>query len=266
MIVSWIIFAVIALAIALYCIFGKTIGHVPDFRKSFAAALLVVYTIIMLIFCSCGSSKSSTKQDIKTTENVQTNKQGTTSTDQQLKVTETTSTDQTTEETTTEYDTGLPVDSRTGKPPIKRETHKITTKGENKQKESKADTKEHKNIAEQTSNDKTADIQIDTSKQTSETTVPKQVGGMIWAFVALGVVAIVGFVVYRMRGLIRVRNKETPPKFANETQRLSPSVPPFKPSEAQQPSPGAPPKAPKEPINKTKKVTKKRIQKTDENR
>lgn len=60
--ISWIIFAVVAAGVLLYCIFGKSIGHVPDFRKFFSVAGLIIYTIIMLAFCSCATSKNTDTQ------------------------------------------------------------------------------------------------------------------------------------------------------------------------------------------------------------
>ena len=57
--IAWIIYAVLALAVVLYCIFGKTIGHVPDPRKPGLVAFLIMYTIIMLVCCSCATSKNT---------------------------------------------------------------------------------------------------------------------------------------------------------------------------------------------------------------
>lgn len=69
--IAWIIYTVIALVVVLYCLKAKTIGHVPDFRKPFSLALLGVYTIIMLVCCSCRSSNPVVQTDtqIEGTEN-----------------------------------------------------------------------------------------------------------------------------------------------------------------------------------------------------
>ncbi len=60
--ISWIIFAVVAAGVLLYCKFGKSIGHVPDFRKHFSVIGLIIYTIIMLVCCSCATSKNTDTQ------------------------------------------------------------------------------------------------------------------------------------------------------------------------------------------------------------
>ncbi len=60
--ISWVIFAVVAACVLLCCKFGKSIGHVPDFRKSFSVMGLIIYTIIMLVCCSCATSKNTDTQ------------------------------------------------------------------------------------------------------------------------------------------------------------------------------------------------------------
>lgn len=64
--IAWIIFAVVAVCVLLYCKFDKSIGHVPDFRKPFSIAILILYTIIMLICCSCRSPRYIPVETIKT--------------------------------------------------------------------------------------------------------------------------------------------------------------------------------------------------------
>ena len=64
--IAWVIYAVIALVVVLYCFFGKTNGHVPDFRKPFSVLALVVYTIIMLVCCSCHSIKYVPVETVRT--------------------------------------------------------------------------------------------------------------------------------------------------------------------------------------------------------
>ncbi|MEG0890118.1 MAG: hypothetical protein RSH25_16785 [Bacteroides sp.] len=64
--ISWIIFAVVASGVLLYCKFGKPIGHVPDFRKHFSVIGLTIYTIIMLVCCSCRSPQYIPVEKIKT--------------------------------------------------------------------------------------------------------------------------------------------------------------------------------------------------------
>lgn len=64
--ISWAIFAVVAACVLLYCKFGKSIGHVPDFRKHFSVIGLIIYTIIMLVCCSCRSPQYIPVEKIKT--------------------------------------------------------------------------------------------------------------------------------------------------------------------------------------------------------
>lgn len=56
--IKWIIYAVIAVVVLLYCKYGKSVGHIPDPRKPLAFFGLSIYTIVMLIvlvvtLCSC---------------------------------------------------------------------------------------------------------------------------------------------------------------------------------------------------------------------
>lgn len=60
--ISWIIFAIVAVCVLLYCKFGKSIGHIPDFRKPFSVIGLIIYAIIMFACCSCATSKNTDTQ------------------------------------------------------------------------------------------------------------------------------------------------------------------------------------------------------------
>lgn len=64
--IAWIIYAVIVLVVVLYCRFATSCGHVPDFRKPFSVLALVIYTIIMLVFCSCSSIKYVPVETVRT--------------------------------------------------------------------------------------------------------------------------------------------------------------------------------------------------------
>lgn len=197
--IGWIIFAIVAVCVLLYCKFGKSIGHVPDFRKPFSVAALIVYAIIMLVCCSCGSSRSNLKQETSIESGSNHQRKDTASLSQQTKKTETEDVTEEIEEVTTVYDTSKPIDPATGKSPVLSETTKSTKKGINKKKDESSNTTLNQSSAEQ-SNDSTKIKDVkEEAKQKQETTIPRQIGGMLWALVALLTLVFVGWLVYRWR-------------------------------------------------------------------
>ena len=197
--ISWIIFAVVAAGVLLYCKFGKSIGRVPDFRKHFSVIGLIIYTIIMLVCCSCGSSKSSSKQETSIESGSQTNRKDTTSLNEQNKKVETEDVTEETEEVTIVYDTSKPADPSTGKSPVLSETKKNTKKGTNKKKEESSNTTLNQSSAEQSNDSTKIKDARDETKQKQETTVPRQIGRMFWALAVLVAVIILGWLVYGWR-------------------------------------------------------------------
>ncbi len=195
--ISWIIFAVVAACVLLYCIFGKSIGHVPDFRKHFSVIGLIIYTIIMLVCCSCGSSKSSSKQETSIESGSQTNRKDTTSLNEQNKKVETEDVTEETEEVTTVYDTSKPADPSTGKSPILSETKKNTKKGTNKKKEESSNTTLNQSSMEHSNDSTKIKDAREEDKQKDETTIPRQIGGMFWALAALVAMVVLGWLVYK---------------------------------------------------------------------
>lgn len=197
--IAWIIYAVIALVVVLYCFLRKTIGHVPDFRKPSSVIGLIIYTIIMLVCCSCGSSKSSSKQETSIESGSQLNRKDTTSLNKQNKKVEAEDMTEEVEEVTTVYDTSKPADPSTGKHPVLSETKKSTKRETNKKKEEISNTTLNKSITELLNDSSKIKEAKEDEKQRQETTVPRQIGGMFWALAVLVVLVIVGWLVYKRR-------------------------------------------------------------------
>lgn len=163
----------------------------------------IFYLTFMLItatwLCSCGSHKTSLRQEtaIESVSNHQ--RKDTASFSEQVQKTEHEDVTETIEEVTTVYDTSQPVDSATGRPPVLSETKKTTKRESNKQsQEDKATNLNQSSVHQSDDTTKVADKNEET-KQKDETTVPRQIGGIVWALVALGVVGIVGFIIYKSK-------------------------------------------------------------------
>lgn len=195
--IAWIIYAVIALVVVLYCLKAKTIGHVPDFRKPFSVALLVVYTIIMLVCCSCGSSKSLSKKELSMESGSQSNRKDTSSLNQNINKLESEDVTEEVEEVTTVYDTSKPADPSTGKQPVLSETKRITKRETNKNKGEISNTTLNKSSAEQLNDCTKIKEAKEEDRQRQETTVPRQIGNMFWALAVLVVLFIVIWFLYR---------------------------------------------------------------------
>lgn len=192
--IAWIIYAVIVLVVVLYCFKAKTIGHVPDFRKPFSVALLVVYTIIMLVCCSCGSSKSLSKQELSIESGSQTNRKDTASLNENIKKVESEDITEEVEEVTTVYDTNKPADPLTGKRPILSETKKNTKRESNKKRKEISNITLNQSSTEQLNDSTKIKEAKEEQEQRQETTVPRQIGGIFWALAVLIGLVIVGYI------------------------------------------------------------------------
>lgn len=197
--ISWIIFAIVTVCVLLYCKFGRTIGYIPDFRKPFSVIGLVVYAIIMLLCCSCGSHKSNMKQETSIDTESAHQRKDTASFSEHVKKTEHEDVTETIEETTTVYDTSQPVDSGTGKHPVKSETKKTTKRDTNKGSQEDKNTSLNQSVS-LNGQDKTAiKATGEEDKRKDETTVPRQIGGIIWALVGLVIVVVAGWAIYKSK-------------------------------------------------------------------
>lgn len=160
---------------------------------------LIIFVASGIWFCSCGSHRSNMKQEtvLESVSNHQ--RKDTASFSEQVQKTEHEDVIETIEEFTTVYDTSQPPDSVTGRPPVLSETKKTTKRESNKQsQEDKVTNLNQSSIDQSGDSTKIADKKEEV-KQKEETTVPRQIGGIVWALVALGVVGIVWRVIYKSK-------------------------------------------------------------------
>lgn len=162
----------------------------------------LTYILIVLLasaICSCGSHKSNMKQETTVESGSNHQRKDTASFSEKVKKVEHEDVTETIEETTTVYDTGLPVDSATGKRPVLSETKKTTKRESTKQKqEDKSKTLNQSSVEQSRDSTKIADRKSE-AKQKEETTVPRQIGWVVWGLVAFVGLVFVWWEVYRCR-------------------------------------------------------------------
>lgn len=168
------------------------------------AGFMLALMVALLMCCgsllmSCGSHKSNLKQETSIESGSGHQRKDTASLSQQTKKTETEDVTEETEEVTTVYDTNKPTDPATGKPPVQSETKKTTKKNTNKKKDESNATTLNRSSAEQTNDSTKIKDEKEEDKKKLETTVPRQIGGIIWGVAALVGLIIVGWLVYRWR-------------------------------------------------------------------
>lgn len=163
----------------------------------------IFFLIVLLLsatwLCSCGSHKSNMKQEtsIETESNHQ--RKDTASVSEQVQKTEHEDMTETVEEVTTVYDTSQPVDSITGRPPVLSETKKTTKRESNKQSQEDKVMNLNQSSINQSNDSTRIRDKKDETKHKDETTVPRQISGIVWALVALGGVILVGWLIYKRR-------------------------------------------------------------------
>lgn len=166
---------------------------------------LIIFVTSGIWFCSCGSHRSNLKQETSIESVGNHQRKDTASASEQVKKMEHEDVVETVEEVTTVYDTSQPADSSTGRPPVLSETKKTTRKESKKQSQEDKNT----NLNQSTSSnvqDRTAiKATEEEDKQKEETTVPRQIGWVVWGLVVLVGVGNVGWGVYRRRKS-KVRN------------------------------------------------------------
>lgn len=160
--------------------------------------------LLMSAICSCGSSKKAqnkvevakVEMSIKSADSMSVIKE--------YLITSIDSTTEDLEVTITEYDTTHPIDSVTKKPPVKKEI-----KASKKKNSHNATSREQKEKYE-TKSENARDLQAKDSvnaesvKEKTETTVPKQIGSVVWAVSALtGLIIILlivfGVIMYKLK-------------------------------------------------------------------
>lgn len=152
---------------------------------------LIIFVTSGIWFCSCGSHRSNLKRETSIESGSNHQRKDTASASQQVKKTEHEDVVETVEEVTTVYDTSLPADSATGKPPVLSETKKTTKR------EAKKRSQEDKNTSLNQSTllngqDRTAiKATEEEDKQKKETTIPRQIGWVVWGLIILGAITIV---------------------------------------------------------------------------
>lgn len=157
----------------------------------------LIYTILLsLVICSCGSHKSNLKQE--TSINAESNHQrkDTASFREQVKKAEREDVTETVEEVTTIYDTNQPVDSDTGKHPVLSETKKTIKREINKGSQEDKSKSLNQSVVVNDNIKAVVQERNEEDKQKDETTVPRQIGGIICA---LAVLIIVGWMLYISR-------------------------------------------------------------------
>lgn len=161
--------------------------------------LFVTLMLIMSVICSCGSSKSSLKQKNTTEQKFTTQKNDSSVTEKKVVIVENENSNEEIKEVTTEYDTDKPINPETGKHPVKKETVKTTSKGNTSAKRIEDDTKNISTTVEQSTVDKKESVVVEQNKQKSETNVFKQIKWLVLLLSLLGIVAIVGWLIYKRR-------------------------------------------------------------------
>lgn len=169
------------------------------FTQAVAGFLALLISVIMcILLSSCGSGKTSTRQQTSTHEDSAAMRKDTASASVQVNETEA---DETTEEVNThtiDYDTSLPVDSVTGRPPIRRETHSYTNKTNKKNKVKQTVAEQQAGSRQHTVTAKKNKSNVDNETVKEETTVPKWITLGIWGVVALAVIVLIVYFKFRI--------------------------------------------------------------------
>lgn len=163
------------------------------------APLQIITILLMSAICSCGSSKKAQKQVEVVKIETNTKSADSTSLVKENLITATDSSTEDLEVTITEYDTTLPVDSATNKPPIKKEVkvrkkrnnHKTSEQKQEEKQETKSEVAEVVHVQDS--------MNVEAVKEKTETTIPKQIGGVVWAACTLIGLIIVLYIVRRFR-------------------------------------------------------------------
>ena len=158
---------------------------------------VMLIILLALAICSCGSSKKAQKQSEVVNIETNTKSEDSTSLIKECLTTETDSTTEDLEITVTEYDTSMPIDSATNRPPVKKEVKVSKKKNNYKASEQKQEEK-HESKSEFAEQVEVRDsLTTEAVKEKHETTIPKQIGGVVWAVCVLIALIIVLYVLRR---------------------------------------------------------------------
>lgn len=176
-------------------IFRKLLKLVSDCVR--LAPLQILTILLMSAICSCGSSKKAQKQAEVVKIETGTKSAEFSSVIKENLITATDSSAEDLEVTITEYDTSMPIDSATNKPPVKKEVkvskkknnHKTTEQKQEEKQETKSEVAEVVHVQDS--------VNVEAVKEKKGTTVPKQIGGVVWAVCVLIGLIIVLYIVRR---------------------------------------------------------------------
>lgn len=159
----------------------------------------VLLFVLIIEFTSCGSHQSNLKQRNSIQENTSYTQKETSSINKHLQKVEVEDIMEETDEITTMYDTNKPIDSITGKPPILSETKKNSRKETGKIKKIKSDSGQNLSTNVLSTSQSIENDYKEEDKQNQETTLPKQIGWLIWAIVALILSLLTGWLIFHKR-------------------------------------------------------------------
>lgn len=160
---------------------------------------LIIFVTSGIWFCSCGSHRSNLKQETSIESGSNHQRKDTASASQQVKKTEHEDVTETVEEVTTVYDTSQPADSSTGRPPVLSETKKTTRKESKKRSQEDKDTNLNQSTSLSSQGRMAIEATEEEDKQKEETTIPRQIGWIVWGLVVLVGVGRIGWLVYRRK-------------------------------------------------------------------
>ena len=161
------------------------------------APLQIITIFVMSGICSCGSSRKAQKHSEVVKIETITQSSDSSSLIKEYLITATDSSAEDLEVTITEYDTSMPVDSATKKPPVKKEVkvskkkknHKTSEQKQEEKHETRSDVAEVVHVQDS--------VNVEAVKEKKEATVPKQIGGVVWAVCVLIGLIIVLYIVRR---------------------------------------------------------------------
>nr|DAT27607.1 MAG TPA: hypothetical protein [Caudoviricetes sp.] len=152
---------------------------------------LLISVIICILLQSCGSARNTASRQESAQENAAHQRKDTASASAQIHETEADETTEVSNTHTVVYDTSLPVDSTTGRPPIKSETTSSTQKTAKMNKEKQTSTQQEASVTQQSVVQKITESDTKNATVRKETAVPKWIAFAIWGIVALAGIGVV---------------------------------------------------------------------------
>lgn len=173
-----------------------------ELKISMSFTLVLIVAMLMgfaALFSSCGSHRSSMKQDVSTALATESHKKDSTSSNKNVQVTESGKVTEAVESYEVNYDTDKPIDPTTGKPPIKSEKWTGTNKKSELDRKGNMDKKENAVSDESMFSRQQEDVRLEADKKKDESTIFKQIG-LAGAGIALLIVScIIVWLVYKKK-------------------------------------------------------------------